>query len=158
MIHNFCKYELSLGLYQEREISLLIIPYEEKFERSLLTEMARCSRELKWKDMWTKADLHDRLRKGWKLFIFRPKNQIKGWVWIDPEKAEIKNLYVSKWFRKQGWGTNLIFAGLNELLNLEKDVALYRVDIWNTASKKAIENVLELTGITSSLSFVKEDY
>lgn len=158
MKHHFCRYELSLLLYQEQEISPAILPYEERFERSLLTEMVRCSRELKWPEMWTKKDLYDRLQKGWKLIIFRPKNQIKGWVWINPEKSEICNLYVSKWSRKQGWGTELVFAGLNEILNLEKDEALYRVDTWNTASKKCIERVLELTGISCKLSFVEEDY
>lgn len=157
MKHQFCKYELSLALYQEQEISPAIIPYEERFERSLLTEIRRFQKELNWSEMWDSLDVIERLLHNYKFWVLRPKNQIKGWVWLTPE-GEIKNLYVSKWFRGQGWGTQLIYAGLNEALNQDLDTALYRVDIWNTASKKCIENVLERTGISCKLSFIEEDY
>lgn len=158
MIHHFCRYEINLEAYQIQEIPQAIVPYEEKFERSLCTEIRRFQKELNWSEMWDTLDVVSRLLHGWRFWVFRPKNQIKGWVWVDPDKAEIKNLYVSKWFRKQGWGTKLILAGLNDLLDLDKDVALYRTDTWNTASKKSIERVLELTGITSKLFFTEENY
>lgn len=157
MIHQFYKYSLSLELYLYREIPQTIIPYAKRFERSLSTEIRRFQKELDWKEMWTIPEVYLRLDSGYKFWIYRPANQIKGWVWLTPE-GEIKNLYVSKWSRNRGIGQNLIYTAMNEALDLEYSRVWARVDIWNEPSKRVFEKVLESVGYKTNVKLVEEEY
>lgn len=157
MIQTFFKFEINLELYQYQEIPQTIVPYEKRFERSLSTEIKRFQRELNWPEMWSIPEVYQRLEKGYRFWVLRPKNQIKGWVWLAPD-GEIKNVYVSKWSRNQGWGKYLILQGLNGALDLEYPTVYSRVDIWNETSKVLYEHILGLIGCKSFIKLVTEEY
>lgn len=157
MIHSFYKYSINLDLYQYQEIPQAIVPYEERFERSLSTEIKRFQKELNWSEMWDLQDVGNRLYSGWKFWVLRPKVQIKGWIWLTPN-GEMKNLYVSRRWRNRGWGRNLYLQCMNEALDLEYDKVYARLDVWNDASKRCLERVLSLVGCKSSVELVLENY
>lgn len=157
MVHQFYKYTINLDLYQNQEIPQAIVPYEKRFERSLSTEIRRFQNELHWKEMWTIPEVYKRLEKGYGFWVLRPKNQIKGWVWLVPD-GEIKNGYVSKWLRNQGWYQNLICRAMNEALERELNQVYLRVDIWNEPGKRSVERVIERLGCKSQISKVQEVY
>lgn len=157
MIHQFYKYEINLELYQYQEIPQAIVPYERKFERSLVTEIRRFQNELHWNEMWTIPEVYERLEHNYGFWVLRPKNQIKGWVWLVPD-GEIKNGYVSKWFRNQGWYKQLVYRAMNEALERELKQIYFRVDIWNEPGKRSVEQVIERTGCKSQISKVIEEY
>ena len=155
--HNFYKVLFNLDLYQYQEIPQAIVSYEKRFERSLLTEIRRFQRELNWDEMWTLEDVYKRLEAGWKFWVIRPKNQIKGWAWLAPD-GEMKNLYVSKWLRNQGWGKYLYLQCMNEALDRDYPQVYARVDVWNEPAKHCIENVMEFVNCPSSVELVTENY
>ena len=157
MTQTFYRFDIDLGLYQYQEIPQTIIPYEKRFERSLSTEIKRFQSELHWKDMWTIPEVYTRLDEGYDFWVYRPKNQIKGWGWLSPE-GEIKNLYVSKWSRNQGICQKLILQALNRALELDMESVFARVDVWNTPSLKSFERVLEIIGCKSNIKIVEEEY
>lgn len=157
MIQTFFKFEIYLELYQYQEIPQTIVPYEKRFERSLSTEIKRFQAELHWDEMWKIPDVYNRLDRGYKFWVYRPKNQIKGWAWLSPE-GEVKNLYVSKWSRNQGICQKLILQALNGALDSDMDTAFARVNVWNTPSLKAFERVLEIIGCKSKLTTIEEEY
>lgn len=157
MIHQFYRYRFSLEHYQSQEIPQTIIPYEKRFERSLSTEVRRFQKELHWKEMWTIPEVYTRLESGYKFWIYRPANQVKGWIWLSPE-GEIKNLYVSKWSRNQGIGQSLIYRAMNEALDLDYGFVWARVDIWNEPSKRVFEKVLEVAGYKTEVKLIEEEY
>lgn len=157
MIHNFYRYYINLDLYQYQEIPQAIVPYEERFEGSLLTEIKRFQKELNWSEMWTIPDVYKRLERGWKFWVLRPKNQIKGWAWLAPD-GEMKNIYVSKWSRNQGWGKNFYLQCMNAALDLEYPGVYARIDIWNEPGKRCLENVIGFIGCKSSVELITENY
>jgi len=154
---QFYKYVVDLTNYQEREIPKEIIEYNENLKESLSNERRRFQRELHWDKMWKMSSINARLREGWKFYLLRPNKLIKGWVWISPN-GELKNLYVSKKLRGQGWAKQLIFKVLNELQESGHNQMTYRCDTWNTPSKCAIEQVLELICCKTQCTVVEEDY
>ena len=156
MIHNFYRYDIDLEFYQTQEIPQAIVPYEERFERSLRTEIQRFQKELNWSEMWDTLEVYARLLKGYKFWVLRPKNQIKGWAWLAPD-GEIKNVYVSKWFRNQHWGRYLVLQCMNEAaLSMEKVYS--RVDIWNEPSKQLFEGILKTVSCKSKITSITENY
>lgn len=157
MIHHFYKYEINLELYQIQEIPQAIVPYEKRFERSLFTEIQRFQNELHWNEMWTIPEVYKRLEKGYCFWVLRPKNQIKGWVWLAPD-GEIKNGYVSKWLRNQGWYKHLVFQAMNEALEKNLEQVYLRVDIWNEPGKHSVEQVIERIGCKSKINKIEESY
>lgn len=157
MIHSFYRVSIDLDLYQYQEIPQAIVPYEKRFERSLLTEIKRFQNELHWSEMWTLEDVHKRLDQGYKFWVLRPKNRIKGWIWLAPD-GEMKNLYVSKWFRNQGWGKQFYLQSMNEALELGYPLVYARIDIWNEPAKVCINNLLSLVGCKSTFELVTEEY
>ena len=157
MIHQFYKYTIDLEHYQEQEVSQAIIPYEKRFEKPLSTEIKRFQREFHWSEMWKISDVRKRLKAGYKFWIFRPKLRVKGWIWLAPD-GELKNTYVSKWYRNQGWNRHLTFAAMNEALNQDLDQVYFRVDIWNEISKHCVERIIETVGCKSNISKVIEEY
>lgn len=157
MIHQFYKYVINLELYQYQEIPQAVVPYERKFERSLATEIRRFQNELHWNEMWTISEVYERLEKGYGFWVLRPKNQIKGWAWLSPV-GELKNLYVSKWLRNQGWGRYLHLVRLNEALNRDYSEVFVRVDIWNERAKALLEKVISTTGCKTSVKLIEEEY
>lgn len=156
MIHNFYRYEIDLEFYQTQEIPQAIVPYEDRFERSLRTEIRRFQKELHWDEMWDTLDVYERILKGYKFWVLRPKNQIKGWAWLAPD-GEIKNIYVSKWFRNQQWGRYLVLQCMNEA-SLTMDKVYSRVDIWNEPSKQLFEGILKTVACKSKITSITENY
>lgn len=157
MVHQFYKYEIDLEFYQYHEIPQAIVPYEKRFERSLSTERNRFQRELNWSEMWTIKEVYERLEKGYHFWVLRPKNQIKGWAWLAPD-GEMKNLYVSKWFRNQGWGRYFHLQRLNKALDLELPSVYIRIDIWNEPAKACMDRLLSTIGCKSKISKIIEEY
>ena len=157
MIHQFYRYDISLENYQYREIPQAIVPYEKRFERSLSTEIKRFQKELNWTEMWTIPEVYSRLENRYHFWVLRPKNQIKGWIWLAPD-GEIKNAYVSKWLRNQGWYKHLTYQALNKALDLDRDTVYLRIDIWNEPSKRSIEQMLERISCKSKISKIEESY
>ena len=145
-MHQFYKIEIDLGNYQYREIPQAIIPYEQRFEKSLFTEIKRGRKE-KTVRKFNYLDCE--------FGILRPKNQIKGWICLGLD-GELRNLYVSKWFRNQDWGENLIYWGLNKAFVLEYPKILAKVDIWNDPAKACFDKVLERISCKTSYSLIEE--
>lgn len=156
-MHQFYRYDINLEYYQNQEIPQAIVPYEKRFERSLSTEIRRFQNELHWDEMWTIPEVYTRLENGYWFWVLRPKNQIKGWVWLAPD-GEIKNGYVSKWLRNLGWYKKLIYQAMNKALDLDLTSVYFRVDIWNEPGKVSVEHVIERTGCKSKISKIQEEY
>ena len=155
MIHQFFKYSVNLDFYPcSQEIPQEIIPYEKRLEGSLLTEIKRFQNELHWNEMWTIPEVYSRLEQGYKFWVLKPKNQIKGWTWLAPD-GEIKNVYVSKWLRKQGWGKKLVECCCQSALDQEFSQIYARVDIWNRASIYLFEDLLKHAGQAGCKTYVK---
>ena len=157
MIHSFYRTDINLDLYQYQEIPQAIVPYEQRFERSLNTAIKKFQTELNWEEMWNLRDVQLRLVSGWKFWVLRPKNQIRGWIWLTPT-GEMKNLYVSKRLRNQGWGRQLYLTAMNEALDLEYSSVFTRVDVWNEPAKACVDRLLRNIGCKSSIKLTVEDY
>lgn len=165
MIHSFNKYTIQLERYQLQPISPWIVPYEARFKNSLATTIRIFQKELNWSEMWNVKEAHERLEKGYRFFVLKPKSQILGWVWVAPDH-EIKNLYVRPYRRfnpkrtnsNKHWGTQLIFAGLNCCFEQEFPDAYFRVDVWNSISNHMAEKVLSQIGCRSNIELVEENY
>lgn len=157
MIHQFYKYIVDLSNYQLRDLPREIVEYNRSFERSLSTEIRRFQNELHWDQMWTIPEVYERLNKGYKFNVLRPKNQIKGWAWLATDH-EIKNVYVSKWKRNQGWSKQLYFSLLNKAWELEYPDVYIRVDVWNKPAKYAVESVIGQIGCRVNCKLVEEEY
>ena len=78
MIHSFYRTDINLDLYQYQEVPQAIVPYEQRFERSLSTAIKKFQAELNWKELWNLQDVKLRLISGWKFWVLRPKNQVRG--------------------------------------------------------------------------------
>lgn len=157
MIHQFYRYDIDLSTYQLRDLPKEIVKYDRSFERSLSTEMKRFQNELHWNEMWTLEDVYRRLESGYYFFVLRPKNQIKGWVWLAPD-GEIKNAYVSKWSRNRGWCRYLCTAAMNAAWELEYPTVYGRIDIWNKKSIHSFEQLLTQIGCKIDCKIVEEEY
>ena len=157
MIHSFYRTDINLDLYQYQEVPQAIVPYEQRFERSLSTAIKKFQAELNWEEMWNLQDVKLRLVSGWKFWVLRPKNQIRGWIWLTPT-GEMKNLYVSKRLRNQGWGKQLYLTAMNEALDLGYSSVFTRVDVWNEPAKACVDNLLRFAGCKSNIKLTIEDY
>lgn len=156
------KYIIDLQNYQIREVPKefkLYTTYDRRLRGPLISSINRFQNELHWDKMWTVWDAKKRLKRGWKLIIYKrkPRGMILGWVWLSPE-GEIKNLYVSRRQRMQGLGIQLVYAALNAAMETELSSVFYRCDIWNLASKYLIEHVISQIGCKVKLTQVEEDY
>lgn len=82
----------------------------------------------------------NRLNNGERLLGFFPEFDIKGWVWLNPNEKTVYNLYVSKKYRRRGWGTKLHYA----IQSIAKDIGLdemyCNIDDWNHASISIAKN------------------
>lgn len=157
MKHRFYKYTINLDYYQSREIPQEIVPYEERFEGSLLTAIQKFQKELHWDAMWTLSDVKKRLQEGWKFWVLRPKNQIRGWIWLSPD-GEMVNVYVSKYLRNRNWCKQLTYQCLNEAVEMGLPSVYARIDIWNEVSKKSLESLLEVIACRTGVEMVEEEY
>lgn len=157
MIHQFYRYDVDLSNYQLRDLPKEIVEYNRSFERSLSTEMKRFQNELHWDEMWTLEDVYSRLSKGYSFFVLRPKNQIKGWIWLSPD-GELKNGYVSKWSRNQNYLKKLCLVAINRAWELEYPRVWGRIDIWNKASIRSFEALLKQLGCKVDCKLVEEEY
>lgn len=92
--------------------------------------------ELNWNDMWTTKDAIERLEKNWYFNVLEINGEIVGWVWFNPIKSELCNLYVNKIYRKQGYGMQLVYS----IMNIAKDMNINSihamVDEWNNNSQR----------------------
>ena len=156
-IHQFYKWTVDISNYEYRAIPLEVRDYDKSLERSLITSTERCRKELKWKDMWTVAEAVWRIEHGYGFYVFRPKNQIKGWLWLAPD-GELKNWWIAKGFRDKGWIRQLIFRGLNEAKKLRYPAVTVRIDTWNIPSQTAWKWILDRINCTFKLETVEEEY
>lgn len=157
MVHQFYKYVVDLTNYQPRDLPKEIVEYNRSFERSLSTEIRRFQNELHWKEMWTIPEVYQRLDAGWNFVVLRRMVQIKGWGWLSADR-EIKNIYVSKWKRNLGWGTQLYYTLLNKAWELEYPDVFVRVDIWNRPAQYLAEKVLCNLACDVDCKIVEENY
>ena len=58
--------------------------------------------------MWDLHEAHRRLDNGWKLYLFKPDETIKGWIWLNTNNKEVCNCYVNPLYRNKGIGVELI--------------------------------------------------
>ena len=63
---------------------------------------------INWSDMWDLHEAHRRLDNGWKLYVFKPDETIKGWMWLNTNNKEVCNCYVNPLYRNKGIGVELI--------------------------------------------------
>lgn len=141
---QFCRYVIDLGYYQSREIPPEIqeCSYRYSPRQSLMTEIKRYVAEFgKWDKYWDAYSVRDRVKKGWRFYVLRPKSGIRGWVWISP-RGKIEDLYVSRKYRHQGWGKQLVFQALNCAAASNWPKATLVCDAWNNRHKYFIENIL----------------
>lgn len=157
MIHQFYRYDVDLSNYQLRDLPKEIVEYNRSFERSLSTEMKRFQNELHWDEMWTLEDVYSRLSKGYSFFVLRPKNQIKGWLWLSPD-GELKNAYISKWSRNKNYLKKITLAAINRAWELEYPRVWVRIDIWNKASIRSFETLTKQLGCKVDCKLIEEEY
>lgn len=106
----------------------------------LENEIKLFQEELNWNDMWNIEEVKDRLLNGWRFVIFKPSDEIKGWIWLDSTN-EPKNIYVNKDYRKRGIAKELYYEIHNicKKNNIEKIIGF--IDDWNYGSRQCIESV-----------------
>jgi len=75
---------------------------------SLQREIDYFNSIIKWDGMWDLHEAQDRLRKGWKLVVFKPDETIKGWGWLNTNNKEICNIYVNPKYRDKGIGGEIV--------------------------------------------------
>ena len=63
---------------------------------------------INWSDMWDLHEAHRRLDNGWKLYVFKPDETIKGWMWLNTNNKEVCNGYVNPLYRNKGIGVELL--------------------------------------------------
>lgn len=89
-----------------------------------------------WKDMWDIKEAERRLLNNWKVLLFIPQKEIKGWYWFETDNSETFNLYINPDYRRRGWGFKMHLA-MNQLA---KDLGFNEihcyVDDWNVTSQK----------------------
>lgn len=141
---QLCKYVVDLSYYQTREIPPEIqeCGYRYGPRQTIITEVKRYVKEFgKWDREWDPYDLRDRIKKGWRFYTFRPKLGIRGWVWVSP-RGKIEDLYVSKKYRKKGWGKHLLYQALNSVSDSNWPKATVVCDSWNYPLKYCLEHIL----------------
>ena len=62
---------------------------------------------INWSDMWDLHEARRRLDNGWKLYLFKPDETIKGWMWLNTNTKEVCNGYVNPLYRSKGIGVEL---------------------------------------------------
>ena len=70
--------------------------------------------------MWDLHEAHRRLDNGWKLYIFKPDETIKGWMWLNTNNKEVCNGYVNPLYRNKGIGVELTNSAHRDCLDWEK--------------------------------------
>lgn len=135
------KFEINLNSYKEYPLPFYIKEFDIKNInfKSLSKELDEFNKEIIWENMWTVEDAKRRLKTGWRILLYTPDSDIKGWYWLD-DKNEPKNLYINKKFRNKGVGKEMHFA----ILNICKKIGMKKVecyiDDWNISSQKCIKN------------------
>ena len=75
---------------------------------------------INWSDMWDLHEAHRRLDNGWKLYVFKPDETIKGWMWLNTNNKEVCNGYVNPLYRNKGIGVELVNSAHRGCLDCEK--------------------------------------
>lgn len=153
----FYRYTIHLENYQTREIPRIIVPYERRWERSLVTHIKEFQEELHWDKMWTVYDARRRLKRGCRLFVLRPKTHIKGWVWL-MNSGWICNGWVARRLRGNHYWEQLICACLNEAVELDFPQVHLDIDIWNKPSLLTMDNLLPKISCEVDVEKVDEEY
>ena len=106
--------------------------------QKLADEIQAFKEEINWVEMWDIEEAKHRLSTGWRFVIYKPSDEIKGWIWLD-NTNEPKNIYVNKEYRNKGIAKELYY----EMHNICKKLGLEKiqgyVDSWNISSIKSIK-------------------
>lgn len=90
--------------------------------------------ELNWDLMWNVDDAEHRLNNGWDFLNLK---NCDGWVWMDNNTKECKNLYVEKSQRGAGYGIQMMWYILN-ISKLKHDFIWSHIDEWNKPSHEIV--------------------
>ena len=93
---------------------------------------------INWSNMWDLHEAHRRLDNGWKLYIFKPDETIKGWMWLNTNNKEVCNGYVNPLYRNKGIGVELTNSAHRGCLDWEKWWC--QSDEWNKPAQQMIIN------------------
>ena len=93
---------------------------------------------INWSDMWDLHEAHRRLDNGWKLYVFKPDETIKGWMWLNTNNKEVCNGYVNPLYRNKGIGVELTNSAHRGCLDWEKWWC--QSDDWNKPAQQMIIN------------------
>ena len=93
---------------------------------------------INWSDMWDLHEAHRRLDNGWKLYVFKPDETIKGWMWLNTNNKEVCNGYVNPLYRSKGIGVELTNSAHRDCLDWEKWWC--QSDDWNKPAQQMIIN------------------
>lgn len=130
-------YKVDLENYQFREISKDIVEYSQDLRRSLFSSIRQYARAEGLDPEYEVKKFKGRIKKGWKLFVLRPKQQIKGWIFLAPNSS-VHSWYVFRRFREKGYGSELLYAVMNEAETALKCSINYS----STAALAVFESVL----------------
>lgn len=115
-----------------QEIKLGSLDYLDDLDR----EIQVFKQVIDWKDMWDIKEAERRLLNNWKVLLFIPQKEIKGWYWFKTDNSETFNFYINPDYRRKGWGFKMLLA-MNQLA---KDLGFNElhcyVDDWNVTSQK----------------------
>ena len=75
---------------------------------------------INWSDMWDLHEARRRLDNGWKLYLFKPDETIKGWMWLNTNTKEVCNGYVNPLYRNKGIGVELLNSAHRGCLDWKK--------------------------------------
>lgn len=143
-------YSVDLESYQSREIPKEIVKYSQDLQRSLFSSLKRYAKLSGLREKSVIRRVKKLLEEGNTLFVLRPKNQIKGWIWLTSE-GRVEDGYVFKNYRDRNWGENLICAALNEI----DEKAEIMVDSQDTYLLQSLDTVLEKICCRVSISKVE---
>ena len=93
---------------------------------------------INWSNMWDLHEAHRRLDNGWKLYVFKPDETIKGWMWLNTNNKEVCNGYVNPLYRNKGIGVELTNSAHRGCLDWEKWWC--QSDDWNKPAQQMIIN------------------
>ena len=94
---------------------------------------------IEWDDMWDVETARKWLKKGHRLFLFKPKDKIKGWMWVFTTK-EFRHLYVNPQYRNLKNAKDLV-ASVGYIISKQWAKWWAQIDDWNLISWSVVKGV-----------------
>ncbi len=94
---------------------------------------------IEWDEMWDLETARKWFKKGHRLFLFKPKDKIKGWLWVFTTK-EWRHLYINPQYRNVENARDLI-ASVHYVISKQYAKWWGYSDDWNLGTWLVIRGI-----------------